>query len=38
MNDTVKPDCISNYRIAGNFRGVKIRYFRGQADPHEMLT
>ena len=26
------------YRIAGNFRGVNIRYFRGQADLHEVLT
>ncbi len=25
------------YRIAGNFRGVKIRYFCGQANLHEML-
>ena len=24
------------YRIAGNFRGVNIRYFRGQADLHEI--
>ena len=28
----------SDYRIAGNFCGVKIRYFRGQADLHEILT
>ncbi len=26
------------YRIASNFREVKIRYFRGQADLYEMLT
>ena len=28
-----------NYRIAGNFRGVKYSlFFRGQADLYEMLT
>ena len=27
MNDTVKPDCISNYRIAGNFHGGKNSLF-----------
>ncbi len=26
------------YRIAGNFRGVKIRYFRGQAGLDKILT
>ncbi len=28
----------TQYRIAGNFRGVNIRYFRGQTDLHEILT
>ena len=40
------PECLvvlhyiyNLYRIAGNFvHGVKIHYFRGQADRHEMLT
>ena len=35
MNQSVSRIYINEYRIAGNFRGVNIRYFRGQAALHE---